>query len=70
MLTTLYKNKNTGVFQERAATLVLQIKKEDKDKNVGRIILNLADYIENPASCSRKVVLFEKCPDKGATIDF
>jgi hypothetical protein len=52
--------------------LIIQIKKEDKEKNIGRVLINLGDIIDaGPISAGeKKTMVFEKCPDKEATIEF
>ena len=48
---------------------MVQLRKDDKTKNVGVVKLNLVDYIER-TSQGRQKVLLDKCPDKQASIQF
>jgi hypothetical protein len=52
--------------------LIIQINKEDKSKNVGRVLINLGEFIgADPMSQNaKKTMVFEKCPDKEASIEF
>ena len=54
-------------MQERFAHIIVALKKEDKEKNVGVVKLNLLEFLDG--SSKRKVPL-EKCPDKQACVEF
>lgn len=43
------------------------MRKDDKEKNVGVLKLNLVEYIDGVNNCT---LTLEKCPDKGATLTF
>ncbi len=49
--------------------IIVQLRKDDKTKNVGVVKLNLVDYLEKTSS-QRQKILLEKCPDKQASIQF
>lgn len=74
MLGTLYKNKATGTFVERNASIIVQICDDKKVKAVGIVKINLGTFIEeqsvSAAGPSIKTMPLEKCPDKTATIEF
>ena len=46
---------------------MVSLKKDDKEKNVGVVKLNLVEYLDG---CSQRKMVFEKCPDKEANITF
>lgn len=46
------------------------MKKDDTEKKIGVVKINLADYIDKSAGQIKRKVLLEKCPDKTAYIEF
>lgn len=46
ILSTMYRDKQSGVIQERHGHIIVQLRKDDKTKNVGVVKLNLVDYLE------------------------
>jgi len=69
MMSSIYKDKALGTFQERNASVIVQIKKDEKIKSVGACKLNLVDYVNEKTGKKVRLPL-DKCPDKKACIEF
>jgi hypothetical protein len=71
MLSTVYKDKQKGEWQERIGNLIVQLKKDEKVKSVGIVKINLVDYIDSADKVNvRQSIKLEKCPDDKAIVEF
>jgi len=65
MLNTLYQ-KTSGKFLEKTAEIKILGETNGKSKQIGKVSLNLVDFMEVPAS--ELILPIEKCPDKSAEV--
>ncbi|CAG9311805.1 unnamed protein product [Blepharisma stoltei] len=65
-INTLYKKKATGVYRPKETELKIEGESNGKHFDIGKVILNLADYIESPIRESSYQIL--KSKDKNAEI--
>ena len=73
MISTVFRDKASGKFSEKSASLVIKVAKGEKSRSVGMININLADYIQigdQVANSQKKKLPIEKCPDKDSYMEF
>ena len=72
IISTIFKDKASGKFSEKSASLVIKVAKGEKSRSVGMININLADYIQigdQVANVEKQKMPIEKCPDKDSYME-